>query len=709
MNKKKIISLSLCAIFALQSNLFAQENQKEVNDSTTLESIDIVDSSNNNTEDTGLYTIGSMNTSTKLNLSIKDTPQSLVIISSQELEDKNITSYDKLLENIAGITVNRWDERLNSSARGFVIDYYKVDGMPTYTEYNARDVDLDMFDRVEVVKGANGLTTGAGNPALAINLVRKRANSKELSGDVTIKAGSWDAYSALVDVGSALNESGSVRARVVVKHEESDSFMDGYEKTNDLFYAVVDADLSDSTYLSIGASYSNLERSGIRWGGLPAFYSDGSATSFDRSDIVSEDWTKWNVETKSVFADFKQVFKNDIRLNASASYDEIYAQSALLYFAGSVNESDGSGLYSLRYEDENLNHQSNIDVNINVPFEINNLSQEIVLGASYNKDARKQNDFSYLNGATGAGLTYLSVPNFYDYDISSSSSSPYSLSGENEQTIQKALYLAGNFDLSKKLKLIAGTRVSSWKYESEDASKETREFTGELTPYLGLVYDVDGTHSVYASYTDIFNPQSAKDTSGNYLDPKIGKAYEAGIKADYFDGKLNATLSIFQIKQDNVAEKIDGVYVDGEQAYSAVEGVTSKGFELELSGKINDNFTLDFGLANFEAKDADGEKVSTTSARTTANIFAKYKVKDLSLGAGLNYKSKFYTGSGTSKIQQDAYVITNLMAAYKVDKSTSIQLNLENLFDEEYYDGLGTNSMVYGSPRSATLTLKYRF
>jgi len=115
-------------------------------------------------------------------------------------------------------------------------------------------------------------------------------------------------------------------------------------------------------------------------------------------------------------------------------------------------------------------------------------------------------------------------------------------------------------------------------------------------------------------------------------------------------------------------------------------------------------------LANFSAEDAKGDTYNTKASRTTATAFTKYKINnELSLGGGLNYYSRFYTGSGSSYIEQEAFTLTNVMAHYQIDKQTEVQLNINNLFDKKYYEGIGTNLMVYGTPRNAMLSLRYYF
>ena len=702
--KSKIIPLSLCASMILSSQLLGAEK-------TLLEEVKVSEDSNyyienGVTEGTNSYTTKSMSTATKLNLSAKQTPQSVLVFTRQKLDDQNITSYQELLAKTPGVTLNQWDERVYPTARGFDLDYYLFDGIPTYAiNDDADDPDLAIYDRVEIVKGANGLTTGAGNPAMGMNFIRKHANSKDLTGTVDLSAGSWNNYSSLVDVQSALNKKGNIRARVVAKHQDKESYMDNYEKSTDVIYGVVDMDLTDTTFASIGASVEDIDRSGIRWGGMPAFYSDGTRATFDNSKTLSDDWTAWNIKTTNYYADLKQYFLNDASINLSLSRKEIDADGNLAYFGGTVDKTTGNpvigpndfGLYG--YGFTNRREENNIDLYTSIPFEVAKLNQELIIGTMYNKSEKVKNNYTSSINWTTFNFNQISIT-----EPTYTASYP----GGLEETTQKGTYLAGKISLMEDLKLISGLRVSDWEYKNENNTKN-REFNNELTPYAGLIYDLNKNHSVYTSYTSIFKPQDKKSSSGDYLDPVEGNNYEVGLKSEYFEGDLNTSLTLFRIEQDGVGEDTGNVNGSLESVYEAKDGVVSKGFEIGTSGKVTDNFSLDFGLANFEAKNADGSKFNTNSSRTTANLFGKYTLNDYRFGGGLNYKSKYYTDTSYGRITQDAFITTDLMAGYKVNKNLDLQLNVNNIFDKEYYSGIGVNSMVYGDPRNATLGMKYTF
>jgi len=678
------------------------------------------------TENTGSYTTSSTNTATKLNLSLHETPQTVKVYTREYLDDRNIESFQDLMSNITGVSTIRTDERQRSFARGFEIDYYLVDGMPSNLTLGAGDPDLSIYDRVEVVKGASGLMTGAGSPAMALNLIRKRANAKEFTGKVEASVGSWDSYSSSADLSAPLNSDGSLRGRVFVKHSDEKSFMDFYEKERNVAYGAIDYDISEKTSLSLAASYQELNRDGVRWGGLPAFYTDGTKTNFDRSLIVSSDWTFWDVKSTALFANLKQNLFNDVDLNVAYSYRRDDTDSFIFYTAGKVTKATNTIPIENAsvYRDQKRNDENNVDVYITAPFTLAGRNQEIVLGGSWNITQLKKNTYGQTFDPTSPALTKQNLIDLLGQDVIDFNHMNTRLIGSLEMdktnplnsTTQTAGYISGKFHILDPLKAVAGLRVSNWEYESETHTTD-RKFENQLTPYAGLIFDFAPNYSWYASYTSIFKPQTNRDQSGDYLDPVEGKTYETGVKGEFLDKRLNAGLSVFRIEQSNAAQallKADGtnVKVDGttnENAYYGTDGVVSKGVELNIDGEINDNWGLSFGVANFDAKDAKGDDYNPTNSRTTADVFVKYKNDSWYAGAGLNYYSKIYIGTGATRIDRGDLYLANAMLGYKFDENMSMQANVNNIFDKKYYEGIGPNAMAWGDPRNATLSFHYKF
>ncbi|MDN5054706.1 TonB-dependent siderophore receptor [Aliarcobacter butzleri] len=695
-----------------------EKPKKTTNSKTTiLEEISVNDKYlGSTTENSDSYTTGSMKTATKLDLSIRETPQSVMVISQQMLEDRKTDEFYTLIKKVTGVSVAEgFDGRATYYSRGFDLDYYLLDGLPvTQNWYTINNYNMDAYDRVEIVKGANGLMVGAGNPAVSINMVRKHANSKVFKGDIEASAGSWDMYKLKTDISTPLNEDGSVRARLVASYKDKNSFIDKTSQENSLIYGVVDADITDNTTISAGATYEENNKDGIMGGSasLPAFYSDGTKTNFGRSKSYMFDWSKWDTSITSYFTDVKHYFDNDILLNASYSHNEIHTKDRnFTNMQGSLNK-DGSGLTAGYGKYPEKIKKDSIDIYASIPFELAKKEHEIIVGTQYNKE----NDKKYKPEFTGK----YNITNYFTQDGSEFTSEPNmgrNILRQDADTEQKSVYLTGKFELIDDLKLILGSRLTTWEYDSYswDTNSRTKyDHDNIFTPFVGLVYDLDENHSIYTSYTDIFLPQgNVKDKSGNILDPKEGSNYEAGIKGEYFDKKLNAGLTLFRLEQDNVAESINGVFVDGsngtEQAYKSMKGVTSKGIELEIGGEITDNWDISAGFTHFEAKDANKNKVNTTTPRNNINIFTKYTINDFSFGAGVNWKSKGYSKSDTREITQDAYAVVDLMASYKFNKNLSTQLNINNLFDKTYYIGYGTSSYNYGDPVNGILSLKYKF
>jgi outer membrane receptor for ferric coprogen and ferric-rhodotorulic acid len=684
MKKNKIIKLSLSAILSLQIGVFAD----------TKESVNSLDQVNVVADDS--YTVESMNTSTGLNLSLKDTPQIISVITAQQLEDRGLDSLEDLYNHITGVTINRYDERIDPIARGFSLDYYKIDGVPYVAYFSSRTLNLSLYDRVEIVKGANGLTSGAGSPGISINLIRKRANSKELKGSIGLEIDSEGSYILNTDISSALNEDGSIRGRLVVEHEDSNLYLDNYKTDKNVVMGVIDADFGDRTTISAGVSYEKVNKNGVRWGGLPAYYSDGSSTDYDVSTNLTDDWTYNDTETVSLFTKLEQYLSDDILLNASYNFENSERDSSWLYFSGK----EDTGFTPTGYLENIENKRQQFDINVNIPYEFNNLTSEVLIGYTYNIDKKTKNrttGFLYPT-FTGSGLNY----NVSKTDTSSLTD------GKLSEIKQSSFYLANNLDVTENLKFILGARFTDYSTSSEDDTLEKQNIS-EVTPYIGLVYDLTKDTSVYASYTEIFNPQTFRDVNKNYLDPIYGNSIETGIKGEYFDKALTTSLGLFYTKQDNapviVSEPNYVAFTNGEYAHYGVDA-KSKGIEFEVSGKVNNNTTLSFNLTKFDAKDKDGNQYNTLASRTTASLFAKYDYNEYTFGGGVDYNSKRYLGT----ITQKAYYLVNIMGSYKINKNLSTQINVSNLFDEKYYEAIMSDSTIaYGSPRTITAQLKYSF
>ncbi len=210
------------------------------------------------TEGTRSYTTGSMSTSAGLPLSIRETPQSVSVITRQRIEDQGLNNLDDVVKAAPGVTLRRTgSDRREYLARGFRIDNLMYDGLPTtagtFTLDTLSATDLAIYDRIEVVRGATGLMTGAGDPSATLNLVRKRPTATP-QASVTTSAGSWDRYRTEIDVSNKLNDSGTLRGRAVAAYEDNDSFIDVRGTKRQTFYGILEGDLSDATTFTIGAS-----------------------------------------------------------------------------------------------------------------------------------------------------------------------------------------------------------------------------------------------------------------------------------------------------------------------------------------------------------------------------------------------------------------------------------------------------------------------
>lgn len=670
------------------------------------------------TEGTGAYTISSMATATKFQLSQRETPQSVSVITRQQIDDRGFQSLDEVARDATGLSTRQigGGERTQFFSRGFEINSFMADGVPLAYDYDTQGVaTLAMYDHVEVLRGASGLMTGVGNPSGTINLVRKRPTAAP-QFSVTTSAGSWDNYRGEVDGSGPLNESGSVRARGVVAYQDSGTFKKAYEHQRQLYYGTIDTDLTANTTLSVGGYYNREDNPGADWNGLPT-RRDGSFYDFSRSTRLTPDWAYWNKENTSIFAELDHRFANGWkgRLTTRALRSKLDMLGTYLYPLED-SEDFGQGVGKYAYDKT----QYSIDGYLSGPFELLGRTHELVLGGSFRKN--KDDD-----GPGGWPSDYNVIVDPMNWDSSAvpkpAITYPWSRKGHQRLT---SGYATTRFSLADPLNLMLGARVDSYEYQMNLKSGDYVDNAGykvsnEITPYAGLVYDLDKRHSVYASWTSVFQPQNYQTASGALLDPVTGTNLEAGIKGEYFDGKLNASMAVFQINQKNLPVTMEqSLCVNPAQScYTQAGEVQSRGIELELAGALTPGWQVMAGYTFNQSKyvkDSDagpaGTRYDTQSPRHLFKLSTIYTLpgalNQWRVGGALRMQSPISTHFG---VRQAGYSIVDTVVSYQASRNLDLRLNVYNVFDKYYYQAIGStqDNNHFGAPRSFLLTAKYTF
>lgn len=677
------------------------------------------------TEGTGSWSTGETAAAARLPLSPRETPQSVTVLTRQRMDDQKLDSVVNALENTTGISTFRADsERVSFYSRGFLINSIQFDGIPSaiggiVSGSGIGSLDTAFYDRVEVVRGATGLLTGAGNPSASINLVRKRP-TREFSAAASLSAGSWDTYRGVADVSTPLTADGRVRARLVGVYQDGHSYIDRYQPRRQAFHGVVEADLTPDTTVSLGYDYQDMKPKRPTWGGIPLWFSDGTQAEWSRSKSFAQDWSRWDSTVKTAFVDAEHRFDNGWKVRAVATQYRTEHDAELFGVIGEPDRATGlgafpAGAYPVALDSTGRSRQNSVDLMASGPFELLGRRHELVVGAMGSRyTARTDEVAPFYAGFTPIDI-YASGVDFPRPDFGAMASVK-----TDTEIKQSGAYGAARFSLADPLKLIVGGRFSN--YESDESVSGTPsrfKKSGEFTPYAGLVYDIDKTYSAYASYTGIFNPQTSyRDSSGNVLTPTKGKNKEIGLKGEYLDGRLNAAVALFESELDNAAQIVAGSYTPaGAQAYRGVDGTKSRGIELDLQGELARGWNLYAGIAHFKAEDADGLRLNPQLPRTTAQLFTTYRLPGewnrLTLGGGVRWQSRIYQiaggGTGTRYAEQDAYALASLMARYDITNRINVALTVNNLFDKKYALQKGAfDTVTYGEPRNVMVTLNFK-
>lgn len=640
-----------------------------------------------------------------LDLSVRETPQSISVIGREKLDDFHLNNVNAALATATGVNVEQVEtDRTYYTARGFDITNFQLDGVGLPMTFGLQNGDLDtaMFERVDVIHGAAGLLTTTGNPSATVNFVRKRPTAV-FQASVGLSAGSWNDARLDADVSSPLTTDGRVRGRVVVAGEDSDSYLDRYHRRKGVAYGVLEADVGPSTLLTAGFSRQDNRPTGVMWGALPLTYTDGTRTHYARSTSTSPDWTYWNTDTSIGFLELQHQFDNGWTAQVQATHKDDQQRGRMVYVYGTPDKSTGDGLaiWPSTYTDvasENL-----VDVRAHGSFELFGRQHQLIVGAMAARAGTREQ--SYNGDTLGAALPddlatwdgSLAIPGFTS-------------DGGSSHIVdkQRSVYLAAHWRLRDDLTLITGLNHAEAESTGESYGASSVRKNSRLSPHVGAMWDLTPQLSAYASHTALFTPQSQQDAQRQRLAPATGTSDELGLKTDWLDKRLIATAAVFRSRQQNLASYA-GVDSQGNSIYEGTD-YKSQGVEFEVEGELLPGWSVNAGYTQLAIHDEAGQAARRFTPRQRLQLNTTWQVLQLpglKLGAQLNWRSAIHNDD--VDVSEPSLLLVDLMARYQLGKQWSVSAQVNNLTDRKYLTSLYWTQSYYAAPRNYSVSLNWTY
>jgi outer membrane receptor for ferric coprogen and ferric-rhodotorulic acid len=688
---------------------------------------------------------------TRTETPLREIPQTVSIISQEQFRQQNYTDLGDALADAIGVTAERNDSMGQAFfSRGFEITTFHLDGGAALNSFDLTtppfqgSPGLGEFDHMEILRGADGLFGGNGNPGATVNLVRKRALS-ERQMKFNVSAGSWNNYRAEADVTGPLALDGALRGRVDIDFANRKYFYDTAHLRRGKLFGALEYDWDPATLLTVGGSYERNHALPFG-GGLPRYFNDLDP-HLPRNTGLTFNWARYDTNTREVYFQLAHEFGATwkLKINATswdqtASYD--YGGFGADYAAVS-KELPIFPFYSYTTRPNTLN-QSAFDATLTGRFDWFGHRIEVAFGGDflrfngntasvnpYNPEDLVSNAYAY-NPATYPDPRLSQVP-AYEYDSGATSN-------------QGAIFGSAKVHLSDALSIIAGARVSRDSATvnnfarlgnmSGSASHGFKTPT-KTTPYAGIVYDLNQHYSLYTSFADIYQSNGfIRPTDRSFLSPIDGINIEAGLKGAWRDGMLNGTLAFYGSEQrglpltDLAASTTSASLLYG-CCFTSDGIVRSKGIDSELNGRLAPGWLIGTGYTynvNYGFRD---QQPSAATPRHLIKLWTSMqfpgKWRRWTAGgtlhaqssSGNNYYTCVFDGQGNCigvidtpfRTVQGSYAVAGLRAAYEINSHWRAALNVNNVFDRVYYQTVGTprGGSWYGEPRNFMVRVDGRY
>ncbi|MHA6723750.1 TonB-dependent siderophore receptor [Sphingomonas sp. RS2018] len=669
------------------------------------------------TEGTDDYAVKAQTSATRLAVSQRETPQSLSVVTRAQIQDFQLNDVNSLLTTVPGVTVQAQEtDRIYYSARGFDIQTFQIDGigLPFAFGIQTGSIDTAIYDRVEVVRGAPGLLSSTGNPSAVINFIRKRP-TREFQISASAQYGSFDNIRLDGDVSVPLTSDGSVRARAVGALLDTDSYLDRYSLRRWTGYGIVEADLGPNTVVSAGYGHQDHRSRGAMWGALPIYYTDGTRIDLDRSTNTGPEWSGWNVTDRQIFGDITHSLGDGWTAKVSLLRRVVSEDDELFYVYGNPDRATGLGIFSypgaFRGETKNLT----IDAYLEGKVQAFGRSHDVMFGI--NRGAQQYDQYSsYDTAQIGVSLPLATVfdgsfprptfPTPYDYSLDTHSR-------------RETAYGLVRLNLADPLKVMVGGNYTRSTSEGVSYGTPQNFRVSRFLPFVGATYDLSANVSAYASFATIFNPQTELSASNAILPPIEGDNLEAGLKGEWNGGRLNASIAVFQARQNNTAFGQFNPAL-GRTVFTPTDA-KSQGVELDFGGELLPGLHATGGYTLMRVEDQQGDPARTFVPRNTGRLNVTYRpptLPALKLGTSIQYQSRFYfeptdvrsTTTGQQvRITQGGYALVDLLARYELTERVAVSANLRNVTNAKYLTALNYDQSYYGAPRSILGTISVRY
>lgn len=653
---------------------------------------------------------------TGLDLDAFDTPQSLSIINAETIETFGLSDINALLSMTPGVNVDAAEtDRTYYNARGFDITSMHVDGIGLpFGTLVVGDLDTFLYDKVEVIKGSNGLITGIGNPSGTVNYVRKRPTN-ELAGSTKFTVGDFGHRRAEVDVSTPLTESGSWAVRAVGAYTDGDSWLDHYANERVVGSIIVDGQLTSDVTLTAGYTRQDNNSDGVLWGALPVIYNDGTQADYPVATSTTMDWTYWNTQSEETFVELGWQIGANWRLTASGRHTDYEESSELFYIYSNtgLDKTTGLGLLSYPGKYDDTRESQVFDVNLQGSFEAWGQEHAVYVGAS---SARSDLESMAYNALTGF-QPMPAFPGWTGKEVARPTfSAPY-LAAHQDIDLNR-IYGSTRLAITENVKVILGFSAVDYTNKGDSYGVSTNSDEDGSSPYVGVTWELVKGLNAYASYSDIYQPQYVLGEDIQALGSAEGRSYEIGLKKT-FDASL-LSLALFRTEQSNLQEfkeygdgdGVDDTDYSDDFNYAIYRGVDveSEGVEIEYNGALTDTLTLQAGATHLTLKDQHGEDARAFIPRNTVKMLLSWQpLERLTAGASLRWQDEIYFNSGYGKIKQDGYAVVGLYGAYELLDDLTLSLNVDNLTDEKYFSSVKYEQAWYASPRAYSLSARWQF